>query len=470
VHSAITATALHGTARSPSFTIDANSIHALARGNKSRIRLYVDHFHLNEYNALLFETMIQEVDHPDEWRVHTIDVTRYLGHQAYLEFVDDGDGFLAVDWVVHSDDGPGDLPSELTAAMPDREIDAAVLAEITDIMDGIQAPLRALAMEEGTPEDSPLLTRGDHHTPAQVTPRALAAAFPGGELGLVVGSGRAEAADRLLDGDHPLTARVAVNRIWHHLLGKGLSTTPDDLGGMGSPPSHPELLDDLALRFQRSWSMKEVIKEIVMSRTYAMSTRPTDPVVVEIDPDRRLLSRARVRRLSAEQIRDSMLAVSGTLDRTIGGPAVPTYLRESMQGRGRPARSGPLDGDNRRSIYLAVNRNFLDPFLMAFDMPIPATTDGDRGVSNVPAQGLILLNDPLTLEMASRFGARGEAVSVSEESSTHDGVVAMIELAYGRPAHDDEVVALAQAIEANGASWTDVAHAILASKEFLFLN
>src|SRR5207247_2496653 len=143
----------------------------------------------------------------------------------------------------------------------------------------------------------------------------------------------------------------------------------------------------LASEFVRNgWSLKKVIRALVLTRAYRMASTG-DAKADEVDPGNVLLHQARVRRLEGEAIRDAMLMVSGRLDRTLYGPPVPVYLTPFQDGRGRPA-SGPLDGNGRRSLYLATRRNFLSPFLLAFDTPIPFSTVGRRTVSNVPAQAL----------------------------------------------------------------------------------
>ena len=130
-----------------------------------------------------------------------------------------------------------------------------------------------------------------------------------------------------------------------------------------------------------------------------MSSSP-ESESVRIDPENKLLHHHPVKRLTAESIRDAILCASGQFNPSVGGPSVATHLTEHMTGRGRPGASGPLDGDGRRSIYLEVRRNFLSPMLTAFDLPVPATTTGRRSRSNVPAQSLVLMNDPFVHEQS----------------------------------------------------------------------
>ena len=194
--------------------------------------------------------------------------------------------------------------------------------------------------------------------------------------------------------------------VWHHLFGRGIVATPDNFGVLGIPPTHPELLDYLAKEFvQEGWSLKRLIRHIVLTDTYAMSSTIRTEAQ-EIDPKNELLHTFRMKRLEGEAIRDAMLSVSGRLDSTMGGSSVPVHLTPFMQGRGRPT-SGPLDGSGRRSLYLATTRNFLAPFLLAFDTPIPFSTVGRRQVSNVPAQSLILMNDPFVHPTIRNLGQEG---------------------------------------------------------------
>src|SRR5262249_6763817 len=163
-----------------------------------------------------------------------------------------------------------------------------------------------------------------------------------------------------------LLPRVMVNRLWLHHFGEGLVRSPDDFGAMGQLPTHPELLDYLAGQFvKQGWSIKAMHRMLLMSATYQMSSRP-DPRTMNVDPMNRLWHHVPVRRLEAEAIRDSMLSVSGRLDLKMFGPSVAPHLTAFMDGRGRPGRSGPLDGEGRRSIYLGVRRNFLNPMFLAF--------------------------------------------------------------------------------------------------------
>ena len=226
-------------------------------------------------------------------------------------------------------------------------------------------------------------------------------------------SGRVELAEAMLDPKNTLTARVIVNRIWHHMIGRGLVATPDNFGKLGEKPTHPELLDYLAKRFvNEGWSIKKLVREITLTRTFQLAVNP-NVNAGNIDPENRLLTRANVRRLEAEAIRDAMLQSSGSLDR-------------------RPLGGSDNPDSNRRSLYQKVIRNRLNPFMTVMDAPVPTTTTGRRDVTNVPAQSLTMMNDPFVLSLAERFANR-----VKEDKSLksiESQVDAMFRMALSRAA------------------------------------
>jgi hypothetical protein len=161
-----------------------------------------------------------------------------------------------------------------------------------------------------------------------------------------------------------------------------------------------------------------MIRSICLSSVYRQDSRPSQ-LARDKDPDNVWLSHARVRRLESESIRDTLLAISGQLDHRSTSaeiPSIPVHLTEFLEGRGRPGRNGPLDGAGKRSLYLEVRRNFLNPMMLTFDTPNPFSSMGRRNVSNVPAQSLILLNDPLVHQLADRWADRILADQASDES------------------------------------------------------
>jgi hypothetical protein len=363
----------------------------------------------------------------------------------------------------------------------------ALLQSFREIEARLPEPRRGPAMTEGTSEDERVFLRGNPKTVGPVVPRRMLSALASdrGSPARAVGSGRLDLARRIADPANPLTARVAVNRIWHHLFGRGLVPSVDNLGALGDRPSHPELLDDLADRFVRDgWSIKRMVRELVLSSTFRMAS--TSPPEAEAnDPDNRLLHRMLVRRLEAEAIRDAILAVSGRLDGRMGGPGVEVHLTPFMDnyadGYGRPKSSGPLDGDGRRSLYLNVRRNFPTPILVAFDMPPPLATAGRRDVSNVPAQALILMNDPFVAQQARRWAARVLDIEGLDASGR---VRRMYREAYARPPSEAELKTAVRFLESHAGElgvprdlwgddervWADFAHVLFNVKEFIFLK
>ncbi len=364
----------------------------------------------------------------------------------------------------------GKVPKALSDAI------APFVAEKARIAARIRQESRlALAIQEGSAVDENVFIRGSHKTPGEVVPRRFLEALAGPErLPVTSGSGRLELARQLTDpATNPLVTRVIVNRLWHHLFGRGLVASVDNFGVLGEAPTHPELLDHLAGQFVKDgWSLKKTIRTLVLSRAYRMSSHADDKADTA-DPNNLWLHRARVRRLEGEAIRDSLLAVSGRLDRTMFGPSVPVYLTAFQDGRGRPA-SGPLDGAGRRSIYLSVRRNFLSPLLLAFDTPIPFSTVGRRSVSNVPAQALILLNDPFVHQQAEVWARR----VLATPGTAKERITGMYLSAFGRPPSAAELSACLAFLEREAGAaktdeirvWSDMAHTLANVKEFIYVQ
>ena len=361
---------------------------------------------------------------------------------------------------------------------------ATLVNEFRTREDALPERTRTLGMVDGTGVDENVFIRGSHRTLGPVVPRRFLEALGGSEQNrFTQGSGRLELAQRITDPANPFLARVMVNRVWLHLFGRGIVPTPDDFGVLGQPPTHPELLDWLANWYatEGGWSTKRLIRFLVTSRAYQMASRPADARAEEQDPQNLLLHRMPVRRLEGEAIRDAILAVSGRLDPALYGPPVPIYLTEFMEGRGRPGHSGPLDGAGRRSIYQEVRRNFLPPMMRAFDFPVPASTVGRRTASNVPAQSLMLMNDPFVTGEAKRWA---QSVLAPPDRSPEQRIQAMYETIFSRPPRAEELASaqsfLARQGEAYGldparrnsdvALWADLAHVLMNVKEFVFLN
>ena len=369
-----------------------------------------------------------------------------------------------------------------TAAVNEAERLAAARAAIAS--EARLASATAPAILDGNGIDQCVLLKGSAARRGDRVPRRFLEAIDGASQPSWPehSSGRKELADRVLDPANPLTARVIVNRIWHHLFGRGLVPTTDNFGVLGEAPTDPQaraLLDTLAVRFAaEGWSIKRLIKEIVTSSTWRMSSQ-RDPVAVEKDPLNLLLHHYPLRRLEGEAIRDSILAVSGSLDRTVGGPPVEVFLTDFQQGRGRPG-PGPLDGAGRRSIYVKVRRNFLSGFLLAFDAPVPFQAMGRRNVTNVPAQSLALMNDPFVAEQAARWARKAVA---DADLTPQQRIDQMVREAFARGPTNDELQGalafLTTQADRHGVSfteqprheavWADFAHALFNAKEFIFV-
>lgn len=323
-----------------------------------------------------------------------------------------------------------------------------------------------------------VLIRGDCTRPGEPVARHYPGVLSEGKAFTPSGSGRRQLAELIASPTNPLTARVMVNRIWHHLFGTGLVKTVDDFGHVGETPSHPELLDYLAARFvEEGWSTKRLIREIVLTRTFQTTDRPSE-LSTEKDPYNRLLQHYPARRMEAEAIRDLILATSGRLDQTMYGMSIqPWREKENADRRLFP---GPLDGSGRRSIYIKNNLMETPKFLGAFNFPGGKVTQGRRDQSNVPAQALTLLNDPFVLQQSEIWGNR----LVSNASTTVDDRIAlMFESAMNRPPSDVERLRFEQGIAQfaelhqvpmgevlqNPTVWKEAAHAMFNLSEFIYI-
>jgi hypothetical protein len=266
----------------------------------------------------------------------------------------------------------------------------------------------AYGMAEGTPHNARIQLRGEPSQPGDEVPRGFVQSIGGATLANdLAGSGRLELANWLTDAKNPLTSRVMVNRIWQYHFGRGLVRTPNDFGVRGLPPSHPELLDHLATRFIRQgWSIKAMHRMILLSRTYQLSSSP-DISAHETSKETEwddLYTHFVRRRLTAEEIRDSILAVCGDLDRTPGREhPFPSPITWGF------SQHGPFSAvydHNKRSVYLMTQRLKRHPFLALFDGPDPNASTADRLGTTVPTQALFFLNDPFVHARADAWAER----------------------------------------------------------------
>ncbi len=465
-----------GVLRSPTFEIPGDTIHVRLRARGGMMRVVIDNYQMAVHSTLLFNgTIRKDLDTKGAftWVRFDGDLKKYRGHRAYLEFVDPGPGFLEIDEIRCSDTPPTDPPAKPAPPVSADERTAALLAEGRQLAAVLPPERFALTMAEGTPENARVYGRGSHRSAGEEVPRRFLSALGGRE------GTRLLLAEETTSPDNPLVARVAVNRIWHHLFGRGLVASVDDFGPMGQIPSHPELLDRLAADFvANGWSFKRTVRSLVLTNAYAQASVPHPSLsvglVAEADPTNQLLHHMPVRRLPAEAIRDSLLAVSGSLDPALFGPPVPTHRTDFMTGRGA-RKSGPLDGNGRRTIYGSIYRNFLPPLLMTFDLPNPFGPKGARSVSNVPAQALALMNDPFVVDQATKWADR---TLTGPSPDDHARIARMMEAATGKRPDKTTLDTLAAFLDEQstlyGARdkrvWSDLAHAIFNSKDFLYVR
>lgn len=305
--------------------------------------------------------------------------------------------------------------------------------------DGTPRTLAMGVLDNERPVNTPLLVRGDIKQPSEIVPRGLVEVLCAKDepLNISEGSGRLDLAYFIASKDNPLTSRVMVNRLWLKLMGSGIVTTPDNFGVMGMKPSHPELLDYLAITFiEKGWSVKQMIREIMLSRAYQMNSN--DEVQNHaVDPENKLHWRMSQRRLDAEAIRDSMLAVSGELNLyPVDGSPV-ARAGEGREGMVTLVRemTKPV---TYRSVYLPIIRDQVPEVLTVFDFPDPSLVNGERDATNVPSQSLFLMNNQQVISAADAFAQR-----VSKHEGTPlERLVYAYQLAFARPPTEQEMIAI----------------------------
>jgi cytochrome c553 len=285
------------------------------------------------------------------------------------------------------------------------------------------APARAMVLADAPqPRNSPVFIRGEPGNRGEPVPRQFLEILSGpNRKPFTSGSGRYELAYAVSSKGNPLTARVMVNRVWLHLFGEGFVNTPDDFGTMAEKPSHPELLDWLAIRFMdQGWSVKKLIREIMLTSTY-QQTSDTNPRYAQIDPNNRLLWRANIRKLEFEALRDSLLAIGGKLDLTVGG---------------KPVNITTEPYSNRRSVYGYIDRNNVPEVMTHFDFATPDMPTGKRYDTIVPQQALFLMNSPQVIEVTRNLMARKEITAARTPEAK---VEALYQVIYQRKPRPEEL-------------------------------
>ena len=494
--------------RTPAFELKTGRLHYLIRGNAFVYAGVGQHIMITgPLHGRLIQRPKIDGDQP-RWVSH--DLSRYAGLRTHIEFGAEGGSPLEVLMVVEADKPPAVEQKQLnltrldlSAAWKDladgvvekenlhaarwivaqpkltaSQIAPSYLKELDAIRKGVKWESGlAVAWLDGNGVNEYNMDRGDPAKPLEPATRGLPRAFGLSPIDSKT-SGRLELARQVTSPKNPLTARVMVNRIWHQLFGLGLVRTVDNFGWLGERPSHPELLDYLATEFVEThqWSIKSFLTRLLLTKAYGQSSISADPSFDQRDPNNVLLHRMPVRRLEAEAIRDSVLAVSGRLEPKIGGKPVPTYLDEFVVGRGRPG-GGPLDGGGRRSLYTSVRRNFLPTLMLAFDFPAPFSTKGKRDITNVPAQSLALMNDKLIYEQAKIWAQK--VLKEMPSATPEERLNHMFENAFTRRAGRHEIAILMESLpglmELHGDNpnseglWQDLCHSLFSMNDFIYL-
>ena len=342
----------------------------------------------------------------------------------------------------------------------------------------------AMGVQDGRPGDYPLYVRGEIDSAGPAVPRGfLTVLTPGPKPAISAAqSGRRELADWLASKANPLTARVMANRVWLNLFGEGLVRTPDNFGSTGEKPTHPALLDLLAVQFMRDgWSVKALVRSIVLSRTYQLASS-SDPKNFEADPDNILVWRMTPRRLDAEAIRDGILAASGQLDRTPPYASLVAHVGDGYIGRGIKSSQFNVEA-SYRSVYLPIVRDYVPDVLAVFDFAEPTLVVAARDTTNVPSQALFMMNSPFVTAQSRALAKRLLAMAQYDHGQR---IIMAYMLTLSRPPtpaeaaragqyltaftpHTDSAASAAPAA-ASETAWANFCQALFACAEFRYLK
>jgi hypothetical protein len=378
-------------------------------------------------------------------------------------------------------------PEEIEALLSPEDLKAR--KELQNEIDKInrtrpkQLPAVMGVTDKGDPGKAYLLKRGDWRNKGEEVQPGLPQVLAG-DVDLDPINRRRQLAEWIASADNPLTARVAVNRIWQYHFGKGVVKTPSDFGVTGDRPSHPELLDWLATEFvKRGWSWKSMHRLILLSNTYRQSSRFDEQAAAK-DPENRLLWRINPRRLEAEPLRDSVLAVSGKLNSEMFGPGIYPRIDPDVINTGSRPR-WPLDAKDdhdtwRRSVYIFVKRSVLLPLIEVFDCPATVVSGPTRSVSTVSPQALALMNNEFVLQQAGFFAER---VAKEAGADRRAQVVRGFEIALNRPPNAKEMewslsflksqadgYAQRKDEKPEASALRDFCHAIINLNEFVYID
>lgn len=368
--------------------------------------------------------------------------------------------------VLYGPDSPTVLTDEQAQQLFDREA-RDHLTQLKRKVDELEAtspaaPPRAMALLDApSPVEPHIFVRGNPGRQGERVPRRfLAVLSPGERRPFEHGSGRLDLAAAIASRDNPLTARVMVNRVWMHHFGSALVSTPSDFGVRSDPPTHPELLDWLASTFMDDgWSLKKLHRRILLSSVYQQVTA-VRPECAAVDPENRLLWRMNRRRLDFESMRDSYLAVSDSLDPTLGGRPIDIW-------------AAPFSG--RRSVYAYLDRQDLPGVFRVFDFANPDVSNDQRPRTTVPQQALFAMNSPFVLDQVRRLIGRPEIAGEADEAKR---LQSLYRLVLGRSATNDELELARRFVDAPPASaetskltqWELLAQVLLSTNEFMFVD
>ena len=345
-----------------------------------------------------------------------------------------------------------------------------LLAALKQLEDNPPPLVSAMGVTDGNATELPVFVRGDHNTPASFKqPRRFPQVLSDGKPLGNENSGRLALAQWIADKKNPLTARVMVNRVWRWHFGRGLVATTDNFGLLGERPSHPDLLDWLAAWFMdNGWSVKKLNTLILTSATYQMSSTAS-PAALQQDANNVLLSRAPLRRLEAEPLRDSLLELGGLLDKQVGG-FVWTFENYKLVFN-HTSEDATTYESNRRALYLPVIRNHVYDLFELFDFPDPGTVNGNRAYSTIAPQALYLMNSPLVLRATESMA---EALLKEGDLTNAQRVQRLYAQVFNRPTTVKEtqraVVFINNFAQDRLASWQALSQALVSSNEFLYLK
>jgi len=357
--------------------------------------------------------------------------------------------------VLYGPTAPADAPLDLDwgslSLFPDRATQAEYQKLIKDVETHLaKGPPRAMVVRDADRLYEPrVFVRGQPNRLGDPVPRRFLSALDPDGKPFATGSGRLDLARAIASADNPLTARVMVNRVWMHHFGRGIVATPGDFGTRGEPPTHPELLDWLAADFvAHGWSVKHLHRRIVTSAAYRQASHDRADGLAA-DPENRLLWKQNRRRLDFEPLRDALLAVSGGLDGQVGGPSVPMF------------------STRRRTVYGYIDRLEFPSLLATFDVPNPAASAPERTMTTVAPQALYLMNGPFARDAAKRLLTVAGVRSAKDPAAKVEGLFLAVFARKPSILERDRALAF---VAKGPERWLDLAHGLLLTNEFAFVD